>query len=106
MSNESWPTERTAACESLRAKLEEILFRIDPIDLDHGHNIDEYAPEVGTILPRLTAASNEVDVLLIVHEELCRWFDAEDVGPSSAPMYAVIASEMWIAWNDFARAAP
>ena len=34
-------------------EVQALLFRHDPIGINFEDNVDEYAPEVGTILPRL-----------------------------------------------------
>ena len=80
----------------LYLKVEAILFRADPIDINYGHNSDEYSPEVGTILPRLKMALSADDVLNIVYEEFSRWFGADEVGPKSG--FEKIANDVWQAW--------
>ena len=84
-------------------EIEEILFRNDPMGINFVDNTDEYDPEVDTILPRLKTANSESDVLDIVHEEFCKWFDADMVGKKSHPVYKVIAKEVWSAWLKFSR---
>jgi hypothetical protein len=55
---------------------------------------DEYAPEVGTIIPRLQDAKSPDDVRRIQHEEFLRWFDAEEtIGREAA--YDAVAHEIW-----------
>lgn len=88
---------------TLYSELEEILFRYDPVGINFGDNTDEYDNEVNTILPRLKAASNKDDVLDIVHEELCRWFDVEVVGKKSRAIHKEIAAEIWSSWLKFSR---
>ncbi|MFH7041752.1 hypothetical protein ABT392_05470 [Paucibacter sp. JuS9] len=90
--------------DSLRAKygdllerVSRILFEADPIDLNYKTNTDEYDSEAETILPRLDGAGSAQDVQQIVHEEFCRWFDADEVGPSSN--YQAIAESIWELWN-------
>ena len=81
--------------------LSTILFDADPIEINFEANTDEYDPEVATILPRLKDASNESEVRQIIHEEFCRWFDAETVGPVDA--YVDIAAKFWAEWQRYAR---
>lgn len=81
--------------------LSKILFDADPAGINFASNTDEYAPEVETILPRLKDASNEADVRQIIHEEFCRWFDAETAGPADA--YVDIAAKFWSEWQRYAR---
>jgi hypothetical protein len=83
---------------SLYDKLAALFFRHDPIGINFETNADEYEPEVGTILPRLDQCASEADCLKVVHEEFCRWFDEETVGPISN--YEAIAKEVWTMWND------
>lgn len=75
----------------------ELLFRHDPIGVNFENNVDEYAPEVGSVLPRLRACHSENDVLQVVHEEFVRWFDRATAGPKEH--YAAIASEIWQLWQ-------
>jgi len=88
---------------NLYAEVEEILFRVDPLGLNFGDNVDEYAPEAGTILPRLEAASTEADVHRIVHEEFVQWFGEETAGDASSRFYKDAAKEIWQAWLKFSQ---
>lgn len=74
--------------KGLFTEAEQALFKHDPIGIayiDHGtvaDNPDEYAPEIGTILPRLATTKSADEVTDIVYEEFLRWFnDEETVGP-------------------------
>ena len=96
--------ELLAEYKELYLKVEAILFRADPIDINYGHNSDEYSPEVGTILPRLKTASSADQVLNIVREEFRRWFGAEKVGPKSR--FEKIANEVWRAWTESSVSKP
>lgn len=82
----------------LYAKVEEILFRLDPVGINCGDNADEYAPEVATILPRLAGAGSESDVHCIVHEEFVQWFGEETAGNESRKVYKDAAKEIWRVW--------
>lgn len=73
--------------------LTDLLFRHDPIGINYDTNVDEYAPEAGTILSRLASARSEEDVLRIVHAEFVRWFSPSDAGTPSR--YTQIAAEVW-----------
>lgn len=92
-----------AQYRNLYSEVEEILFRHDPIGINFEDNTDEYDPEVDTILPRLKTAHSEEDVLDIIHEEFCRWFDSDTVGKKSHPVYKSIAKEVWNSWLKFSR---
>jgi len=90
----------------LFTEVEQILFNHDPIGIayvDHENvadNPDEYAPEVETILPRLSSAKSALDVTEIVYEEFIRWFDDEEtVGPKSH--YQALSADIWAAWKRF-----
>ena len=74
-----------------------LLFEADPIGINFGSNTGEYDPEVGTILPRLPSAKTPAEVQAIVHEEFCKWFDEEDVGPIAR--YEVVAQRIWELWR-------
>jgi hypothetical protein len=77
-----------------------ILFEADPQGINYKTNTDEYDPETGTILPRLSQAGTSHDVAVIVHEEFARWFGAEEVG--AVDEYQLIATRIWQAWCTFA----
>jgi hypothetical protein len=74
-----------------------LLFRLDPIGINFEDNIDEYGPEVGTILPRLSRCHSKLEVRKVVFEEFCRWFGPETAGEEMA--YNVIAEELWLLWS-------
>jgi len=86
--------------KGLYSKVEEILFRHDPIGINLVENTDEYDPEVSTILPRLKEANSGNDVLNIVLEEFSRWFGA-DIIDKDSKLYKEAAKEIWTAWNEF-----
>jgi hypothetical protein len=75
-----------------------ILYRVDPVGIAFDNpNLDEYAPEVGTILPRLRSCQSADDVSQIVYEEFVRWFNADNAG--SQDHYRQIAREIWQLWQ-------
>jgi hypothetical protein len=74
-----------------------LLFRVDPVGINFEENPDEYHPEVGTILPRLSACESSDDVLRVVHEEFIRWFGAPTAGPREH--YQEIALGIWGLWR-------
>ena len=77
-----------------------LLYRHDPIGInfDFDDNKDEYEPEAGTILPRMSGCRSVDDVLQVVHEEFVRWFDHGTAGPPEH--YEKVASEVWQLWQD------
>lgn|GEM_PF-1054786 len=83
----------------LYERVEEILFRHDPVGINLGDNRDEYDPEVDTILPRLKRCESVVQVRDVVFEEFARWFDGIDIGPRER--YAKAAEEIWAAYLDY-----
>jgi hypothetical protein len=93
----------------LFTEIEQILFRHDPIGIafvdneNVADNPDEYAPEVGTILPRLATAKSATDVTDIVYEEFTHWFDDKETAGSKAK-YKALSTEIWAAWNRFKTA--
>jgi hypothetical protein len=76
-----------------------ILFKADLVGINFGSNTDEYDPEAGTILPRLSHAKSAHQVELIVHEEFCRWFGIEE--SFSVSHYRDVAEQIWREWNVF-----
>jgi hypothetical protein len=79
-----------------------LLFRYDPIGISFENpNTDEYEPEVGTILPRLSDCHSQEDVLRVVHEEFVRWFEQDTAGPPER--YEKIAADLWQMWLDYLR---
>ena len=71
----------------------QLLFNWDPIGINFEVNTDEYEPEVSTILPRLRSCTSAEDVQRVVHEEFCRWFDADMAGPLEK--YERIGHDIW-----------
>jgi hypothetical protein len=61
--------------------LEALLFQEDPMGINFGDNADEYAPEVGSMLPKLQSRCSVPDVRNVVHKEFARWFSPSDAGP-------------------------
>jgi hypothetical protein len=68
--------------------------------LDYEVNTDEYEPEAGTIITRLTDCSSYLDARKMIHEEFLRWFYS-DVGDEHE--YTGIAKEIWDAWVAFGK---
>lgn len=83
----------------LYKEIEALLFRHDPILIALAANTDEYDPEVGTILPRLSACASPADVTSVVHEEFVHWFGPELAG--SRDKYSQIGTEVWELWRRF-----
>ncbi len=75
----------------------EILLKHDLMKIDYEVNPDEYEPEAGTIIPRLTECSGYLDARKMIYEEFIRWF-YDDVGSESE--YTDAAKEIWNAWVD------
>jgi len=82
----------------LYVKIEQILFEHDLMGVNFGDNTDEYAPEVDTILPRLSSASKLEDVSVMIKEEFIAWFDdeAKDI---SDDLYQSLANNVWNVWQ-------
>jgi hypothetical protein len=89
------------AYPQLFAELTEILARHDPVGLTWiGAPDDEYEPEVGTIIPRMSEASNPQDVQRILIEEFDGWFGS-DTPKMSRAEFLPVAEEAWGAWLRF-----
>ncbi len=74
-----------------------VLFRSDPIGINFEDNTDEYDPEVGTILPRLSCCHSPTDARKVIFEEFCKWFGPETAGDEMR--YDAIAAELWRLWS-------
>jgi hypothetical protein len=61
--------------------------------LEIGAPADEYAPEIGTILPRLATVVHLDDVTRVLHEEFVRWLGHEVAGPRDG--YEAPARRIW-----------
>lgn len=73
-----------------------LFYKADPIGLASHAPPDEYSSEVETVLPRLSACHGPDDVQRVLHEEFCRWFDADLAGPPA--QYRVLAVQVWRAF--------
>jgi len=80
------------------SQVAEILLKHDLMGIDYEVNPDEYEPEAGTIIPRLTDCSDYLDTRKMIYEEFVRWF-YNDVGNETE--YTEAAKEIWDAWVDF-----
>lgn len=74
-----------------------ILFKHDPIGINFEENTDEYDPEVGAILPRLSRCHSSADARKVVFEEFCKWFGPETAGDEMK--YDAIAADLWLLWS-------
>ena len=73
-----------------------VLLRHDPIGISSEDNTDEYDPEIGTILPRMSRCHSAEDVRAVVFEEFQRWFSEEIAGDEMK--YDAISKELWDLW--------
>lgn len=87
----------SATYKELLGEISSILFRHDPIGINFDDNPDEYDPEAGTIIPRLTSGASIEEVISIVHEEFVRWFDLDIAGPKDK--YSKLAAEILTAYE-------
>lgn len=81
----------------LFSQLQKCFFEHDPIGINFGFNVDEYDPEVGTVIPRLPDCHSQADVLVVLHEEFVQWFGAATAG--NASRYEKIAADVWRIWK-------
>jgi hypothetical protein len=78
----------------LVAAVERAINETDPIGLlEIGAPSDEYAPEIGTIVPRLASVERLDDVVAVLHEEFIRWFGDDTAGPRHG--YEESARDIW-----------
>lgn len=93
-----------AAHEMLVKAVEGAINEADPIGLlDLGAPSDEYAPEIGTIIPRLVKAQEVDEVTAVLHEEFVRWFGDDTAGPRHP--YEAPARKIWEALLEFRKGA-
>ena len=84
------------AVRKLFGAISEAFFEADPVGINFEINTDEYEPEVGTIIPRLSSAQSAEDVQAITREEFCDWFDPVSTGPRVK--YAAVLAKVWTLW--------
>lgn len=86
--------------DRLRGAVTRAIAAADPMGLlAAGAPADEYAPEVGTVVPRVVGAAGVDEVRVILHEEFVRWFGREGVGPPEG--FAGVAEGIWRAVREF-----
>ncbi|MFZ2424092.1 MAG: hypothetical protein WBD79_17040 [Anaerolineae bacterium] len=89
-----------AAREAVRAEdpqffaaISTMIFKADPIGINFTINTDEYDPEAGTVIPRLSACQTADDVTAVLYEEFTKWFEAEIAGKRAD--YVELAQNLW-----------
>jgi hypothetical protein len=80
---------------ALFATVSALMYEHDPIGINFGDNPDEYEPEAGTVIPRLESCRDATELTDVLHEEFCRWFDADTAGPRTR--YEPLALAIWAA---------
>ena len=63
--------------------------------------INDAAPEIGTIVPRVVNAQSVEEVTTVLHEEFLRWFGDDTAGPRHA--YEAPAGKIWKALLEFRK---
>ena len=76
------------------AEVSRLMFTHDPIGINFESNTDEYEPEAGTVIPRLSSCKSAHDVQVVLHEEFCRWFGRATAGSLSS--YEPLARDIWL----------
>lgn len=80
--------------EALVAATARAIDAADPIGLlAMGAPEDEYSPEVGTIVPKVSRATSPSEVRQILHGEFVRWFGPELAGAQEE--YDAPAQRIW-----------
>ena len=88
--------------QDLVAAVERAINEADPIGLlEGGAPSDEYAPEIGMIIPRLAHAQRPDDVTGVVHEEFLRWLGEGTAGPRKA--YEAPSRRIWDALLEYRK---
>ena len=102
MTEESSHRMKDTRYQALVAAVECAINEADPIALlQIGAPTDEYAPEIGTILPRLANAERPDDVTDVLHEEFLRWFGEGTAGTRQA--YEAPARRIWDALLEYRK---
>jgi hypothetical protein len=81
--------------KGLFAELTRAFFEADPAGISVDSNTDEYEPEVGTVLPRLSGARSAADVKTILVEEFNFWFE----GSYDPKRLAGLSETVWQLWS-------
>jgi hypothetical protein len=104
---EAWARHSATKIETLKQEygslftlISEALFKADPAHINFEVNTDEYEPEVGPIIPRLSTAQSAEDVQTILYDELLRSFYTNGVSIDALPS---LAAEVWTLWCEFNR---
>lgn len=88
--------------QDLVAAVERAINEADPIGLlASGAPSDEYAPEIGTIIPLLANAHGADDVTAVLHGEFLRWFGEGTAGPRQA--YEAPTRQIWDALLEYRK---
>lgn len=88
--------------QDLVAAVERAINEADPIGLlAGGAPSNEYAPEIGTMIPLLANAHRPDDVTGVLHGEFLRWFGEGTAGPRQA--YEVPARQIWDALLEYRK---
>jgi hypothetical protein len=82
-----------AADPQFFAAVSNTMFEHDPIGINFTINTDEYDPEAGTVIPRLSACQTVDNVTTVLHEEFVQWFGADIAGHRAA--YIELAQALW-----------
>ncbi len=83
---------------TLYDKLLSCLYKHDIVGLaDCGAPLDEYAPELSTILPRLPSCHSAADVHKVLLDEYARWFSPRHV--EKPDRFQLLAEELWAMWQ-------
>jgi len=88
--------------QDLVAAVERAINEADPRGLlAGGAPSDEYAPEIGTIIPLLANAHRLDDVTAVLHGEFLRWFGEGTAGRRQA--YEAPARQIWDALLEYRK---
>ena len=68
-------------------------YRTDPIHVAPHAPLDEYEPQVHTVLPRLGECTGQADVQRVLHEEFVKAFGPELAGPIGR--YSTLSYTVW-----------
>lgn len=72
----------------------------DPLGLlAMGAPLDEYEPEIETVLHRMPEVGSTSETQEMVHQEFVRWFNSDIAG--SSDRFADLSASLWNVWSEW-----
>ena len=86
--------------KDLISKISNIIFKYDPIEINFGHNNDEYDPEAESIVSKLKTVTSKEETINMVYEVFLHFFSdsVEIIGEKNSKLYLDMTTEIWNIW--------